>query len=100
MNEIQQGTAIRTDEEFARLDRVIVERRGRAAAHVVVVPIDTAQPCNPRSRLLEISIDGRVCIEENTEEGMNPEPGELESPSAGTDFETPGQQCVPNWEMG
>ena len=27
---------------------------------------------------------------------MNPEPTELESPSAGTDLETPGQQCPPN----
>ena len=24
----------------------------------------------------------------------------LESPSVGTSFETPGQQCLPNWEMG
>ena len=25
---------------------------------------------------------------------------QLESPSAGTGFETPGQQCLPNWETG
>ena len=34
---------------------------------------------------------------------MNPEPTELESPSAGTDVETPRQQCPPNgetWETG
>ena len=31
---------------------------------------------------------------------MNPEPDELESPSASTDFKTPGQQCHPNWETG
>ncbi|CAN0405923.1 unnamed protein product [Ascophyllum nodosum] len=34
---------------------------------------------------------------------MNPEPTELESPSAGTGLETPGQQCPPNgetWETG
>ena len=31
---------------------------------------------------------------------MDPERGQLESPSAGTGFETPGQQCLPNWEMG
>ena len=30
---------------------------------------------------------------------MDPERGQLESPSAGTYFETPGQQCLPNWEM-
>ena len=31
---------------------------------------------------------------------MNPEPTELESPSAGTDLEAPGQQCPPNEEAG
>ena len=31
---------------------------------------------------------------------MYPERGELKSPSAGTDFETPGQQCHPIWETG
>ena len=31
---------------------------------------------------------------------MDPERGQLESPYAGTGFETPGQQCLPNWEMG
>ena len=31
---------------------------------------------------------------------MDPERGQLESRSAGTGFETPGQQCLPNWEMG
>ena len=29
---------------------------------------------------------------------MDPEPDQLESPSAGTGFETPGQQCPPNGE--
>ena len=31
---------------------------------------------------------------------MNPEPTELELPSAGTGLETPGQQCPPNGETG
>ena len=31
---------------------------------------------------------------------MDPERGQLESPSDDTGFETPGQQCPPNWEMG
>ena len=31
---------------------------------------------------------------------MDLERGQLESPSAGAGFETPGQQCLPNWEMG
>ena len=30
------------------------------------------------------------------ERAMDPERGELESPSAGTGLETPGQQCPPN----
>ena len=87
------------DEEFARLERMIREKRGRAAAHVVVAPIDTAQPCNPRSSS-EISFDVRVYMEENNDGRMDQEQGQLESPSAGTGFETPGQQCLLNWEMG
>ena len=31
---------------------------------------------------------------------MDPEPSQLESPSNGTGFETPGQQCLPKWEIG
>ena len=130
LNELEQETASVTDEEFARLERMIRESRGRPAAHVVVAPIDTAQPCNPRSRYSEIPFNVHVCIEEKTEGGMDPEPGELEkssagtdqlespsagtdqlespsagtdqleSPSAGTSFETRKQQCLPNWEMG
>ena len=46
-NELEQGTASLTDEEFARLERMIIERRGRAAARVVVAITDTAQSCNP-----------------------------------------------------
>ena len=62
---------------------MIRERRGRAAAHVVVAPIDTAQPCNPRS-ISEISFDVHVCVDKNTEREMDPEPGELKTSSAGT----------------
>ena len=36
------GTVSITDEEFARLKLMIVERRGHDATHVTVVPIDTA----------------------------------------------------------
>ena len=46
LNELKGGTANFTDEEFARLKR-IMESRGSDAAHVVVAPIGTAQPCNP-----------------------------------------------------
>ena len=66
INELEQGTSSLTDEEFARLERMIKERRGRAAAHVAVTPIDTAQPCNPQPRSSEISFGLHVCIEENT----------------------------------
>ena len=31
---------------------------------------------------------------------MDPEPDQLEPPSASTGFETPGQQCLPSWEAG
>ena len=31
---------------------------------------------------------------------MNPTRGQLESPSVGMGLETPGQQCLPNWEIG
>ena len=40
---------------------------------------------------------------ESNQGKMDPEPTELESPSAGTGFETPEQQCSPNgetWETG
>ena len=36
-----------TDEELERFDSIFVERRGRAAAHVVVAPSGTAQPLTP-----------------------------------------------------
>ena len=98
-HELEQGTASLTDEEVTRLECMIRERRGCAAAHVVIAPIDTAQLCNPRSSS-EISFGVRVYTEGNNEGSMDPEQGQLESLSAGTGFEKPGQQCLPNWEMG
>ena len=80
-NEPEQGIVSLTDEEFAMLKRMIVERRGRDAAHVIVAPIDTAQPCSPRSRSSKLSFDVRVCMERNDEGRMDPERGQLESPS-------------------
>ena len=50
IDELEQGTASLKDEEFTRPEQMIRERRGHAATHVVVAPIETAQPCNPRSR--------------------------------------------------
>ena len=108
-NKIEQGTASLTDEKLARLERIIIERRSRAAAHVVVAPIDTAQPCNPRSSCSKILFSAHVYMMGNTQGRMEPErgqhesslagTGQLESTSAGTCFETPGQQYLPNWEM-
>ena len=78
----------------------IVEGRGRDAAHMTVAPVDTAQTCSPRSRSPETSFDERVYMEKNDEGRMDPERDQLESPSAGTGFETPGQQCHLNWKTG
>ena len=95
INELDRGTVSFTDEEFARPKR-IVERRGRDAAHVTVAPVVSAQYCSTRSRSPEISFDIRVCMEKNNEGKMDPERDQLDSPLAGTGFETPGQQCLPN----
>ena len=97
--ELDRGTANFTDVEFAMLKR-IVERRGRDAAHVTVAPIDTAQYCSTRSRSPGISFDRHAYMEKTDKGRMDPERDQLESPSAGTDFETPGQQYHPNTETG
>ena len=51
MNKLEGGAESFTDEKFARLERIIVERRGRTAARVIVAPTGTAQSSNPRSRV-------------------------------------------------
>ena len=69
-----------------------------------VTPVSTVQHCIPRSLTPEIPPDVCVSLEGKDDEvRMNPEPTELDSPSAGTGLETPGQQCPPNgetWETG
>ena len=90
ITELGRGTVSFTDEEFARFKR-IVERRSRDAAHVTVASIDTIQYCSHRSRSPEISFDARGYMEKNNEGRMDPERDRLESPSAGTGFETPGR---------
>ena len=90
------------DEELAAIERY-VERRSREAAQVTVTPISTAQHCIPRSVNPRIPSDVHAILEEKNEGSMNPELTELESSSAGTVLETPGQQCPPNegiWETG
>ena len=99
VNALEQGKV--RDEGFAVLKR-LVEKRGREAAQVTVTPVDTVQHCSPCPLDFEPSPD--VCGKlENNEGEMDPERGELESSSAGTGFEMPGQQCPPNegiWETG
>ena len=99
---IGQSTANMTDEELTILRR-LVEKRDREAAQVTVPPVSTIQHCITRSLNPEIPSDVYVSREEKDEGKMNPEPTELESPSASTGLETPGQQCLPNegtWETG
>ena len=64
-----------------------------------VTPVTTAQHCITCSLNPEIPSDVYVNMEEKDEGRMNPEPTKLESPSAGTGLETPGQQCLPNEEI-
>ena len=62
---------------------------------MTVAPVDTVQHCSPCPLDPEPSPD--VCVKlENNEGKMDPERGELESSSAGTGLETPGQQCPAN----
>ena len=87
------------DEELAVI-KWYMEKRSCEAAQVTVTPVDTVQYCSPRPLNPEIPSDVHVKMEEKDEGRMNPEREELESPSAGTGFETPGQQCHPIWEPG
>ena len=77
------------DEELTEIKRY-VEKRSREAAQ------DTVQHCcSPCPLDPEPSSSVYVKLE-NTEGKMGPELEELESRSAGTGLETPGQQCPPN----
>ena len=74
-----------------------VDKRSREAtqAQVTVTPDDTVQPCSPCSPNPDMPSD--VFFKLKSSKGkMDPERGELESPSAGTGLETPGQQCPSN----
>ena len=100
-NEVEQGKV--SDEEFVVLKR-LVEKRSREAAqaHVTFTPVDTVQHCSPCP--LNPEMPGDVFIRLKSNEGkIDPELKQLESPSAGTGLETPGQQGLPNegtWETG
>ena len=86
------------DEELAVIKRY-VERRSREAAQVTATPVSAVQHCSPCPLNPEIPPD--ICMRLEGNEGkIDPELKELESPSAGTGFETPGQQCHPILETG
>ena len=91
------------DEELAVIKRY-VDKRSREAtqAQVTVTPDDTVQHCSPCPPNPDMPSD--VCFKLKSDKGkMDPERAELESTSAGTGLETPGQQCPPKegiWETG
>ena len=91
------------DEELAVIKRYVEKRSRKAAqAQMTVTPDDTVQHCSPCPPNPDMPSD--VCFRLESSEGkMGPELKELESPSAGTGLETPGQQCPPNegtWDQG
>ena len=78
-------------EELAVIKRY-VDKRSREAtqAQVTVTPDDTVQHCSPCSPNPDMPSD--ACFRLESSEGkMGPELKELESPSASTGLETPGQ---------
>ena len=88
------------DEELAVIKRYVEKRSHEAAqAQMTVTPMDAVQRCSPCPLDPEPSSSVYVKLE-NTEGKMGPELEELESPSAGTGLETPGQQCPPNEGTG
>ena len=91
------------DLELAMIKRYVKKRSREAAqAQVTVTPVDTVQYYRPCTLSPDMPPD--VCFKlKSNESKMDPERGELESSSAGTGLETPGQQCPPNegtWETG
>ena len=80
----------------------LAEKRSREAAQaqVTVTPADTIQHCSPCPLNPDMPPD--VCFKLESNKGkMDPKLKELESSTAGTGLETPGQQYPPNegaWE--
>ena len=81
------------DEELAVIKRYVEKRSREAAqAQVTITPVDAVRYCSLSPQTPDPL--SSVCVKlENNEGKMDPERGELEPPSAGTDLETPGQQC-------
>ena len=90
--------------EIAKI-KPYVEKRSRDEAvqvQVTVTQVNTVQHSSP-CPLNPDTPSGVYFRLENTKGEMGPELDELESLSAGTGLETPGQQCPPNegiWETG
>ena len=100
INAIEQDKL--SDEEYAYLKR-LVEKRVRQTAQVTAVTRnDTVQHCSPCSP--NPDRPSGVCFNlENNEGKMDQELEKLESSSADTGLETPGQQSPPNqgiWKQG
>ena len=93
IDEIEQGKV--SDEGFAILKWLVEKRSHEAAqAQVTVTPVDTVQHRSPCPLNPEMPAD--VCMRLERNEGkMGSELKELESSSAGTGFEKPGQKCHP-----
>ena len=75
--------------EFARVKEYVGKRSREAAqAQMTVTLADTVQHCSPCSPNLDMPSD--VCIKFTSNKGkMDPERGQLESPSTGTGLKTP-----------
>ena len=79
-----------------------MESRRGAGTDDCYIPADTVQHCSPCSPNPDMPSDVYFRLE-SSKDKMGPELKELESPSAGTGLETPGQQCPPNegtWNQG
>ena len=84
------------EEELAAI-KEYVEKRSREAVkvQVTVTQVGTVQHSSPYP--LDPEPSSSTCVNVEYIEGkMGPELDELKSSSAGTGFETPGQQCPPN----
>ena len=99
INATEQGKL--SAEEYTTLKR-LVEKRVREAAQMTITPVDTVQHCSPISQTTVLPSGVYFNLENNKDE-MGPELEKLESSSADTGLEAPGQQCPPNegvWENG
>ena len=89
--------------EFARIKEYEEKRSHKEAQALTVTQINTVHHCCSPCPLDPKPSSSVYVKLENTESRMVSELEELESPSAGTGLETPGQQCPPNeeiWETG